>query len=216
LPQAGTILLRESRITASAQAGQGGRIDIVAEVFLADPDSVIDASSQLGIDGEVNIEAVVSNLSEVVEPLSPRLASETALLRDLCATRLQQGLVSSFVERGRAGIPSAPDGLLPSRLDMSDAETAGSGESLPHGMAMAGEPSWRLGTIRMGPAIRSQNGLASRSTGGGAPRYLSARSGPIGRSGATFSRNLSPISARMYRPVSSSDPLARTSYPCSY
>jgi filamentous hemagglutinin family protein len=144
LSQAGTILLRESRITASAQAGQGGRIDIVAEVFLADPDSVIDASSQLGIDGEVNIEAVVSNLSEVVEPLSPRLASETALLRDLCATRLQQGLVSSFVERGRAGIPSAPDGLLPSRLDMSDAETAGSGESLPHGMAMAGEPSWRL------------------------------------------------------------------------
>jgi large exoprotein involved in heme utilization and adhesion len=144
LSRAGTIILRESQITASAQAGQGGRIDIVAEVFLADPDSVIDASSQVGIDGEVNIEAVVSNLSEVVEPLSQRLASEILLLRDRCATRLHQGLVSSFVERERAGIPSAPDGLLPSRLGESDAEVAWSGESRSHGMAVASEPSWRL------------------------------------------------------------------------
>ena len=144
LSRAGTIVLRESQITASAQAGQGGRIDIVAEVFLADPDSVVDASSQVGIDGEVNIEAVASNLSEVVEPLSQRLASETPLLRDRCAARLHQGIVSSFVERERAGIPSAPDGLLPSRLDVSDAEVAWSGESLPQGMVMASEPSLRI------------------------------------------------------------------------
>ena len=78
LSRAGTIVLRESQITANARAGQGGRIDIAAEVFLADPDSVVDASSQVGIDGEVNIEAVVSNLSEVVKPLSQRLASEDA------------------------------------------------------------------------------------------------------------------------------------------
>ena len=116
----------------------------MSEVFLADPDSVVDASSQVGIDGEVNIEAVVSNLSEVVEPLSQRLASEILLLRDRCAARLHQGLVSSFVERERAGIPSAPDGLLPSRLDVSDAEVAWSGESRSHGIAMASEPSWRL------------------------------------------------------------------------
>ena len=144
LSRAGTIVLRESRVTANAQAGQGGRIAIVAEVFLADPDSVVDASSQIGIDGEVNIEAVASNLSEVVKPLSQRLASETPLLSDRCAARLHRGIVSSFVEVERAGLPSAPDGLLPSRLDVSDAEMAWSGESLPHGMAVASEPSWRL------------------------------------------------------------------------
>jgi hypothetical protein len=35
LSRAGTIVLRESRITAHAQAGQGGRIDIVAEALLS-------------------------------------------------------------------------------------------------------------------------------------------------------------------------------------
>ena len=144
LSRAETIVLRKSQITANAQAGQGGRIDIVAEVFLADPDSVVDASSQVGLDGEVNIEAVVSNLSGVVTPLSQRLASEAPLLRDRCVARLRQGGASSFVERERAGIPSAPDGLLPSRLDVSDAEIAWSGESRSHGIAMASEPSWRL------------------------------------------------------------------------
>jgi large exoprotein involved in heme utilization and adhesion len=144
LSGAGTIVLRHSHITANAQAGHGGRIDIVAEVFLADPDSVVDASSQAGIDGEVNIEAVVSNLSDVVRPLSQDLASETPLLRDRCAARLHQGLISSFVERERAGIPSSPDGLLPSRFDMSDAEIAWSGESRSHGIALDSGPPWRV------------------------------------------------------------------------
>ena len=116
--RAETIVLRHSKITANAEQGKGGRIDIVAETFLADPDSLVDASSQEGgIDGEVNVEAVVTNLSEVVRPLSQRLASGSPLLRDRCAVRLHEGLVSSLVERDRAGIPSSPDGLLPSRLD---------------------------------------------------------------------------------------------------
>jgi hypothetical protein len=117
----------------------------VAEALLADPDSVVDASSQVGLDGEVSIEAAVSNLSGAVRPLSQRLATETPLLRDRCVARLRQGLVSSFVERKRAGIPSSPEGLLPSRLDESDAEIVRSGESLPHGIVMTRHPSWRLG-----------------------------------------------------------------------
>jgi filamentous hemagglutinin family protein len=145
LSRAGTIVLRGSQVTAKAQKGQGGRIDILTDAFLADPASSLDASSQEGgIDGEVNVEAVVSNLSEVVRPLSQRLAPDTPLLRDRCAARLHQGLVSSFVERERSGIASSPEGLLPARLDTRAAEGLSSGGSLPHGMAMASEPSWRL------------------------------------------------------------------------
>ncbi len=144
LSRAGTIVLRHSQITANADEGKGGRIDIVAEAFLADLDSMVTASSQEGIGGEVTIEAVVSNLSEVVEPLSQRLASETLLLNDRCAARLHQGLVSSFVQNDRAGLPSSPDGLLPSRLNVSDAESIWSDEPRSHGIALASEPSWRL------------------------------------------------------------------------
>ena len=58
--------------TGEADEGKGGRIDIVAEAILADPDSEIDASSQAGIDGEVNIDALRANLSDIMTPLSPR------------------------------------------------------------------------------------------------------------------------------------------------
>ena len=54
LSRAGTIVLRDSQITAKAEAGQGGRIHILtdaflpilADAFLVDPARVINASSQ--------------------------------------------------------------------------------------------------------------------------------------------------------------------------
>ena len=115
--RADTIVLRESELTANAGSGTGGRIDIITEAFLADPASVIDASSQAGgIDGVVNVEAVVSNLSEIVTTLSPDFAQAAELLRNRCAAQLQEGTVSSLVARGHASVPATPEGLLPSRL----------------------------------------------------------------------------------------------------
>ncbi len=145
LSRADTVVVRDSLITANAQAGQGGRIDIVAQAVITEPETVFDASAQAGgIDGEVNVEAIVTNLSGVVRPLSQRLASERLLLRNDCAARLHQGVVSSFVERERAGISSAPDDLLPSRLDSDWAVSVSSGDVLPQGIAMAEAPAWLL------------------------------------------------------------------------
>jgi hypothetical protein len=93
-------------------------------VFLADPESQISASSALGIAGTVDIQAPVSNLSGVVAPLSQRFVSEAALLRDRCAARLREGAVSSFVERGRDGVPANPEGVLPSRLYSGSSDVA--------------------------------------------------------------------------------------------
>jgi large exoprotein involved in heme utilization and adhesion len=145
LSRAGTIILRGSKITANAQEGKGGRIDIVAEAVLADPASEIDASSQEGgIDGEVKIEAVRTNLSEIVTPLSPRFDQTAALLSDPCVPRLQRGIVSSFVIRERASVPATPDGLLPSRLHTQAIDPVASASVVPRQAAVRNPPvGWR-------------------------------------------------------------------------
>lgn len=111
-----SVVLQRSQIRADAFGGPGGNVRIIAEVFLADPDSRVSASSALGIAGEVDIRAPVTNLSGVVTPLPPEFAQVATLLRDRCAARLREGAVSSLVERGRDGVPANPEGVLPSRL----------------------------------------------------------------------------------------------------
>jgi hypothetical protein len=110
------IILDGSRVVANAFEGRGGNIRMVADVFLASPGSIVDASSTLGISGTVDIRAPVNNLSGAVAPLALRFAPVEALLRDRCAARLREGTVSSLVERGRDGVPATPDGVLPSRI----------------------------------------------------------------------------------------------------
>jgi filamentous hemagglutinin family protein len=51
------IILDESRISADAFGGPGGNIVLVADHFIATPDSSVTASSSLGIDGNVMIDA---------------------------------------------------------------------------------------------------------------------------------------------------------------
>jgi large exoprotein involved in heme utilization and adhesion len=106
------VILQNSQILAQANAGTGGNITITSNVFLADPNSVIDASSELGVSGVVDIRSPVSNLSSVVGRLPESLLAAQALLRAACTARLAESQVSSFVERGRDSIPIEPDGLL--------------------------------------------------------------------------------------------------------
>ncbi|TKB79447.1 MAG: filamentous hemagglutinin N-terminal domain-containing protein [Nitrospira sp.] len=108
------VILQGSQILARAFAGSGGAIDVTAGLFLADPASVVDASSTLGVSGTVQINAPINNLSSVVARLPESLLAVQALLRASCAAKLAQGATSSFVERGRDGIPAGPDGLLAS------------------------------------------------------------------------------------------------------
>jgi len=108
------VILKGSQILAQAFAGSGGAIGVTAGLFLADPASVVDASSTLGVSGTVQINAPINNLSSVVARLPESLLAVQALLRASCAAKLAQGATSSFVERGRDGIPAGPDGLLAS------------------------------------------------------------------------------------------------------
>ena len=108
------VILQNSRIVANAFEGTGGNITISANVFLADPDSVVDASSALGVSGTVDIRAVISNVTGVLGPLPSDTLSASALLRERCIARIREGKYSSFVVGGRDGLPIEPGNLMPS------------------------------------------------------------------------------------------------------
>jgi len=132
------VLLQNSQIVANAFEGQGGNIRIQAQrVFLADPASQVSASSALGINGVVNIQAPVTNISGTVAPLPQGFASSAELLRDRCAGRLWEGRLSRLVIGGRDGVPSEPGSLLPSPPVQTGSRANG---------------EWAGTSARMGPA----------------------------------------------------------------
>jgi large exoprotein involved in heme utilization and adhesion len=110
------VILNDSQVIARAVEGNGGNIFIDADVFLASPTSVVDASSQTGISGTIDIRGAVSNLSGLITPLPQGYLNTAALVEDRCAGRLREGQISSFVVTGRDGMPLQPGGVLPSPL----------------------------------------------------------------------------------------------------
>jgi filamentous hemagglutinin family protein len=110
------VILNSSQIIANAYEGTGGNIRIIADVFLATPDSIVDASSALGIDGTVDIQAPIQNISGTLTPMQGNFLSAEALLRDRCAARIRGEKSSSFVVSGRDGLPIRPGSVLPSPI----------------------------------------------------------------------------------------------------
>ena len=116
---------------ADAFGGPGGNVRIVAGVFLADPASIVSASSALGINGVVNIQAPVTSISGAVAPLPQEFAPISELARDRCAGRLREGRVSRLVLGGRDGVPSEPGSLLLSPLIQMDPRADGEQTETP-------------------------------------------------------------------------------------
>jgi large exoprotein involved in heme utilization and adhesion len=110
------VILDHSKIVANAYEGQGGNIQIVSNVFLADPYSVVDASSALGIDGIVDIRAPITEISSTLVPLGEDFVSAFELLREPCMARIRGGKYSSFIVSGRDGLPMEPGQRLPSPM----------------------------------------------------------------------------------------------------
>ena len=108
-----TVILQNSQIVANATQGQGGNISITTQSFLADATSVIDASSQFGISGTVNIQSPTAQMAGrlVALPTNPLIV--TSLFSQRCAA-LTGGQFSSFVVAGRYGLPPEPGGWLAS------------------------------------------------------------------------------------------------------
>ena len=107
------VVMKNSQIVANAYEGTGGNIKLVADTFLADPGSLVDASSALGIDGTVDVQAPISNVSGLLNPLNTDFVSAAALLRERCLARIRSGKYSSFLVGGRDGLPVGPGSLMP-------------------------------------------------------------------------------------------------------
>jgi hypothetical protein len=134
-PQA--VVLQNSSIIANAFGGPGGNIRIVAGQFIIDQTSVVTASSALGIDGLIEINAPDTNITGKLVPLPKDFLDASKLLRDRCGA--QRGGTSSFSAKGRGGVPPGPDGYLPS-----------------YAMGDTGEQGGAIGSVRDG--IESDEG----------------------------------------------------------
>jgi filamentous hemagglutinin family protein len=110
------VILNDSRIIANAYEGAGGNIRIIADVFLASPESIVDASSALGIDGTVDIQAAIDSISGTLVPMQGNFLSAEELFRDRCAAKIRGGKYSSFIVSGRDGLPIRPGSVLPSPI----------------------------------------------------------------------------------------------------
>ena len=109
--QSRNVVLNQSQVMADALQGQGGNIDIFADTYLADPTSVVDASSSLGIDGVVDIRAPLRNLSGSLKPLSHEFLNAADLLKAPCEARVMGGDYGSFIVKGLDALPMEPGSL---------------------------------------------------------------------------------------------------------
>jgi large exoprotein involved in heme utilization and adhesion len=120
------VILENTQIVAQATQGQGGNINIFyTGAFLADPSSVIDASSQFGQSGTVTIQSPISPASGKINPLGQKPLITAALVNQRCAA-LAGGSISSFTVAGRDSLPSEPGGWLASPLALA-APSVGAG-----------------------------------------------------------------------------------------
>ena len=127
------VILENSKILAQATQGQGGNINIFyTGALLADPSSIIDASSQFGQSGTVTIQSPISPASGKIIPLSQKPLIASALLSQRCAA-VADGRSSSFTVVGRDTLPAEPSGWLSSPLALS-------GEGLPGSSGVSSLP----------------------------------------------------------------------------
>jgi large exoprotein involved in heme utilization and adhesion len=109
--------LQNSQILAQATQGTGGNINITAATFLADQTSLVDARSQVGLSGTVNIQSPVSSLSGTLATLPQHPLQVQNLLSQRCAAQVG-GRLSSLVVAGRDRLPAEPGGWLMSPMTM--------------------------------------------------------------------------------------------------
>jgi large exoprotein involved in heme utilization and adhesion len=110
------VVLIDSAITAKAKVGKGGNITITADFFFKDEASVLDASSETGIDGEVVINSPFETVTTEVNILEASFLDVAGLLSQRCAA-VAASERSSFTVASRGGVPRAPDSYIPSALE---------------------------------------------------------------------------------------------------
>lgn len=119
------VILNQSAIQANAIGGNGGNIQIVAGTLLATPDSVIEASSSLGIDGQVLVDAPDNDVSAGLVVLEGGLLDAGRQLTQQCDAGTTR---ASFSGQSAGGLALQPAGHI--QIPLPDSET-GIAENAP-------------------------------------------------------------------------------------
>ncbi len=106
------LILNHSRVIADAYGGNGGNIHIVSDQFIQSRDSIVSASSKLGIDGTITIEGPKSDLSSELMVLPGNFLDASQWMRIPCSQRIGEK-ISRFVITGRDATPTPLDDWLP-------------------------------------------------------------------------------------------------------
>ncbi|MFK8018589.1 MAG: filamentous hemagglutinin N-terminal domain-containing protein [Pseudomonadales bacterium] len=103
------LLIRGGLVTANANAGNGGQINIFADNFLRDSSSTLSVSSTSGAAGALEISAPERDISAAVNELNVGLLDATDLIRSACETTQQGAATSSLALIGSGGLTEPPD-----------------------------------------------------------------------------------------------------------
>ncbi len=120
--------VENSNINANAFQGRGGKIQITAQGIFRSPDSAITASSQLGINGTVQIDTPEVNPSQGIVESPSEIVNPADLIANSCIAR-RSGQQGSFIITGAGGLPTLPDDMansvfetytMPSKLETEE------------------------------------------------------------------------------------------------
>ena len=107
------LILTDSDIVAQAVGGNGGDIDINADLLIRSQTGTrIDASSERGVAGNVEIGNPVLDIEGALSALPEDFRDASELITERCSQRVPQD-ASQFVVESRRALPPGPDEPLP-------------------------------------------------------------------------------------------------------
>ncbi|MBW4435276.1 MAG: filamentous hemagglutinin N-terminal domain-containing protein [Pelatocladus maniniholoensis HA4357-MV3] len=112
------VLLEGSKITANAFQGMGGNISINTQGLFVCPECQISASSQLGVDGQIEILTPNTSTNQEVLDLPQEITKPEEIVAQVCPAEKKQGQ-SEFIITGRGGLPPRPSEPLSSEALLS-------------------------------------------------------------------------------------------------
>ena len=106
------LIMNSSQIIANAYEGKGGNIYIAAEKFIQSKDSLVDASSNKGIDGQITIDSPDLNVGNDLASMPDNLLDVSKWMKNPCDERSNEK-ISRLIVKGMEAAPTAIDDLWP-------------------------------------------------------------------------------------------------------
>jgi hypothetical protein len=106
------VILNGSNIIANATQGSGGNINITAMFYLASSNSVVQASSQFGLQGTVSINSSNSNIAGSIGVLSTDFTDASNLMDKQCGSSDEHARSSFTASSLYNLVLPGPDSLL--------------------------------------------------------------------------------------------------------